>query len=103
MRVQDFFAASKDTICKGIGVGGGDCNNPGGIGPVISKVTTAIAFVVGGISIIMIIVGGIRYVMSAGDPNGAKGAKDTIMYSLIGLVIAIAAYAIANWVVDIVT
>lgn len=97
------FSASKDAICKGVGETGGDCGQANAIAPTIAKITTAISFVIGAISIIMIIIGGIRYVMSTGDPNGAKGAKDTVMYALIGLAIAISAYAIARWVIDILT
>jgi hypothetical protein len=47
----------------------------------------------------MIIVGGIRYVTSAGDSSKVKAAKDTIMYSVVGLAIAILAYAIVNFVI----
>jgi uncharacterized membrane protein YjfL (UPF0719 family) len=46
----------------------------------------------------MIIVGGIKYVISNGDSSKVKSAKDTIMYSVVGLVVALLAYAIVKFV-----
>jgi multisubunit Na+/H+ antiporter MnhB subunit len=48
----------------------------------------------------MIIIGGIRYTTSNGESSQIKSAKDTIMYAVIGLVVAILAYSIVNFVVD---
>ena len=50
------------------------------------------------IAVIMIIVGGIKYATSAGDSNKVTSAKNTIIYAVLGLVIAIFAWAIVNWV-----
>lgn len=52
------------------------------------------------IAVIMIIVGAIRYTASAGDSARIKGAKDTVMYSVIGLVVAILSFTIVNFVLD---
>lgn len=65
---------------------------------VFTTVVDVLLFVVGAISVIMLIIGGIRYVVSAGNATGVKGAKDTILYALIGLVVAFLAYAIVHWV-----
>ena len=48
----------------------------------------------------MIIWGGIRYVLSAGNSTALTSAKNTIVYSIIGLIIAILAYAIVNFVIN---
>ena len=53
---------------------------------------------VGIIAVIMIIIGGINYTMSQGDPAKTKKAKDTILYGVIGLIVSIAAFAIVNFV-----
>jgi hypothetical protein len=50
--------------------------------------------------VIMIIVAGLRYVTSNGDPQTASKAKNTIIYAIIGLVIAILSYAIVNFVLS---
>ena len=46
----------------------------------------------------MLIIGGLRYVISQGDANNVKQAKDTILYAIIGIVVAILAYAVVNFV-----
>lgn len=55
-------------------------------------------FLVGAIAVIMIIVGGLRYTTSAGDQSALTGAKNTIMYSIVGLIVAFMAYAIVRFV-----
>lgn len=64
----------------------------------LNKIINVIIGIVGFIAVIMIIIGGISYSTSAGDPGRVKKAKDTIMYGVIGLVVAILAYAIVNFV-----
>ena len=59
-------------------------------------------FIVGILSIFMIIYGGIRYVLSGGDNAKVKDAMHTIMYSIVGLVVAILGYAVVGWVVSVV-
>ena len=56
--------------------------------------------VLGLLAVAIIIYGGFMYTTSAGDANKIKKAKDTIMYGVIGLVIALLAFAIVNFVVS---
>lgn len=65
----------------------------------ITIVINTLLWVLGIIAVIMIIIGGIRYTTSNGDSSGLKSAKDTITYAVIGLVVAILAYSIVNFVV----
>ncbi len=56
-------------------------------------------FILAGIiAVIMIILGGYWYVLSGGDPQKTKKAKDTILYAVIGLVISISAWIIVGFV-----
>lgn len=64
----------------------------------IKSIINTLLYVLGAIAIIMIVVGGIRYTLSGGDSSSIKGAKDTVLYSVIGLVVAVASYAIVNFV-----
>ena len=64
----------------------------------IKKVVNLLLWAIGIVSVIMIIIGGIRYATSNGDSTQVTAAKNTIMYAVIGLVIAIFAYAIVNFV-----
>lgn len=57
-------------------------------------------FAVGALSVIMLIWGGIRYTTSAGDSSKVTAAKNTVLYAIVGLVVAILAYAIVNMVID---
>lgn len=66
----------------------------------IKRIADIMLFILGAISVIMVIVGGIRYVTSGGDPQQVKAAKDTVLYAVIGIVIAILAYAIVSFVVN---
>ena len=63
-----------------------------------STIINWILGIVGFLAVVMIIVGGINYTLSAGDANNVKKAKDTILYGIIGLVIALLAAAIVNFV-----
>jgi hypothetical protein len=56
--------------------------------------------IVGGLALLMVIVSGLRYVLSAGDPQKTSKAKSGIIYSLVGLVIAITAQAIVLFVAN---
>ncbi|MEO6109511.1 MAG: hypothetical protein ABIP50_00685 [Candidatus Saccharimonadales bacterium] len=70
---------------------------------IFTTVVNVLLFVIGAISVIMLIVGGIRYTISAGDSTAVTAAKSTIMYALIGLVVAFLAFAIVNWVLGAIT
>ena len=67
-------------------------------GGIFKTVVNILLFLIGAISVIMLIVGGIRYTISAGDSGNVTAAKNTIMYALIGLIVAFLAFAIVNWV-----
>ena len=64
----------------------------------IKGIVNGILYFVGILSVIMLIWGGILYTTSSGDSNKVTTAKNTIMYAGIGLVVAIFAYAIVNFV-----
>ena len=64
----------------------------------VQTIITTIIFAVGMIAVVMIILGGVSYATSQGDPSKVKKAKDTILYGIIGLVISLLAFAIVNFV-----
>ncbi len=65
----------------------------------IQSIINLLLYVVGIISVIMIIVGGIKYATSNGDAGKITSAKNTILYAVVGLVVAIMAFSIVNLVV----
>ncbi|MFZ2275639.1 MAG: pilin [Candidatus Nanogingivalis sp.] len=64
------------------------------------NIINTLLWVVGVAAVIMIIYGGIQYVISAGDSGKVGKAKNTILYAVIGLVVAVMSYAIVNFVVS---
>jgi hypothetical protein len=71
-----------------------------GTAGIFTTVTNVLLFVVGAISVIMIVIGGLRYVLSGGDSSNVTTAKNTILYAIVGLVVAMLAYAIVNFVLE---
>ena len=66
------------------------------------RVIEIMMIAVGALSVIMIIFGGLKYVLSAGDSRAVDSAKSTILYAVIGLIVALLAFAIVNFVVKII-
>ena len=64
----------------------------------IQNITNTMLLVIGVVAVIMLIVGGFRYVLSNGNEKAISGAKDTILYAIIGIVVALLSYAIVNFV-----
>ncbi len=67
---------------------------------VFKQVTNTILYIVGIIAVVMLIIGGIKYVVSGGDSKKVTDAKNTVLYAIIGLVIAFLAFAIVNFVIS---
>jgi|GEM_PF-4958989 hypothetical protein len=94
-----------------------DCSNPGesqstfcvstqhsesiyGTGGIFDKITNIVAWAAGGAAVILMIVAGIRYVISGGDANKVSGAKNTIIGCIIGIVVIILARSLINYIVN---
>lgn len=83
--------------CKGISKGDNSLND-NNLMTTLNQIINVIIGVIGFIAVIVIILGGVQYTTSAGDSGKVKKAKDTIMYGIIGLVVALLAYSIVNFV-----
>jgi len=66
----------------------------------VNTIINVIIGVIGFVAVVVIILGGVQYTTSAGDPGKVKKAKDTILYGIVGLVIALLAFAIVNFVLS---
>lgn len=86
-------------IGKGVTAVGGGSGGQADFNKAVQTVVNTMLFLLGLIAVIMIILGGFRYVTSNGDSGATKTAKDTILYAVIGLVVAILAFAIVNFVI----
>ena len=67
---------------------------------VITRITNVLLFIVGALSVIMLIFGGLRYVVSGGNSTAVTAAKNTILYAIVGLVISFLAFAAINFVIN---
>jgi cytochrome bd-type quinol oxidase subunit 2 len=74
-----------------------------GINNIITTVINVFSIVVGVVSVIMIILGGFRYITSGGESSNVTGAKNTIVYAIIGLVVVALAQFIVKYVLAKVT
>jgi hypothetical protein len=103
---QAAFAAGVDVFsnCGSTGASGtqicGAKDDSNGFNKLMQNIISTLLVVLGMIAVVMIVIGGIRYTTSNGDPSQVKSAKDTILYAVVGLVVAIMAYAIVNFVIS---
>ena len=67
---------------------------------IIRRVINLMLYAVGVISVIMLIYGGFRYVISGGQKESVTAAKNTILYAIVGLIISIFSYAIVKFVIS---
>ena len=67
---------------------------------VFKQITNTILYIVGVIAVIVLIIGGIRYLISGGDSKKVTDAKNTVLYAIIGLIIALLSFAIVNFVIS---
>lgn len=93
-------APARDAVCDGVSSASGEAGCDGsGLSTLIKNVINILLFIIGTIAVIMIIVGGIRYATSGGDQAQVTAAKNTILYSVVGVVVALMAFAIVNFVI----
>lgn len=93
----DAFAQATQ-VGDGVKAIGGDGARP--LSGVVKTVVDTLLYFVGALSVIMIIYGGFKYITSSGESSAVASAKNTILYSVIGLAIAALAFSIVNFVVD---
>lgn len=94
-----------DSLCEGVNLEVGssnDCENDteatDKVNGLIKLIINIFSIVVGVVSVIMIIIGGLKYITSSGDSNNVQSAKNTILYAIIGLVIVALAQIIVQFV-----
>ncbi len=93
------MAAPVDVFNNGACSGNKICQNDGaGVWNIIKNIINILITIGGIVAVIMIVIGGITYTTSGGDGTQTKRAKDTIIYAVVGLVVAVMAYGIVNWV-----
>ncbi len=85
--------------CARTGAGSAKTGGETNIGDAIQGVVNALLFALGAAAVIMIVIGGFKFVTANGNAETIKSAKNTILYAVIGLIVALMAYAIVNFIV----
>lgn len=75
-------------------------NKVGGTGGVFIKIVNIIIYLTASLSILMVVIGAFKYVISGGEGSQTKSAKDTILYALVGLFVAISSFAIVRFAIS---
>lgn len=96
------MASAKDDVCNGVGLAGGSCGGTGSgsITDLVASVIGIVSWIVGIAAVVMIMVGGFKYITSQGDSNSINSAKNTVLYAIIGLVVALFAQLIVRFVIN---
>jgi hypothetical protein len=96
------FDNSKNSACSGLAASDNpvECDKTAGksLDTLIKLGLNIFSLAIGIAAVIMIMVGGMKYIISSGDANNVSSAKNTILYALVGLVVA----ALAQFVVKFV-
>lgn len=103
--VPAYAVTPLESACQGAGgtfnPSTGECASGGqSLQQFITNIINILLFIVGVAAVIVIIIGGLRYILSSGDQASITSAKNTILYAVIGLIVALLAYAIVNFVLS---
>ena len=81
---------------------GAECNtlNDNTLGAKAKNIINTALLLLGGVAMIMVVVGGLRMTASHGDPSQFKAGRETVLYSLVGVIVAVSAAAIVNFVIS---
>ncbi|MEX0749020.1 MAG: pilin [Candidatus Saccharimonadales bacterium] len=66
----------------------------------LNRVLNIVFVITGALATVFIIIGGIKFVFTAGSPDGVKSARNTILYAVVGLLVSVLAYTIVNFVIN---
>lgn len=91
-----------DEVCAGIATASGaGCNGSNTtLNKVVANGVNILSIVIGIVAVIMIMVGGFKYITAAGDSGQINSAKSTILYAIVGLVVAALAQSIVRFVLN---
>ncbi len=98
------FDNAKEQACQGLAVSDNptqnecDANADGKANTLLQTAINLFSIAIGVIAVIMIMVGGLKYITSSGDSNTLNSAKNTILYALVGVVVAVLAQVIVRFV-----
>lgn len=87
-------------VCNSIGGCDNNPNNGATLTGAVNLIVNILSVILGTAAVIMLILGGIKYTTSGGDSNAVSSAKNTIIYSLVGLAVAVLAKPLVNLILN---
>lgn len=91
--------SSKGKVIDGLGETGSSCSSSG-VNDFVATIVRILSIVIGIVAIIMIMAAGFKYITSGGEASKVSNAKNTLIYALIGIIIAVLAQVIVRVVVN---
>jgi uncharacterized membrane protein len=93
------FADTSADICHGLQLTGQqNCNDTTTLTSIVKRVISIMSVIVGITAVIFVLVGGFKFITSSGDSQKAASARNTIIYAVVGLVVAALAQVIVSYV-----
>lgn len=104
-QIQEGLCNGANLSVQNVSSSGGTCDTSGAdvgnkVDDIIKLVINIFSLLVGVVAVIMIMVGGLKYVTSGGDSGNVTGAKNTILYAIIGLVVVALAQIVVKFVLS---
>lgn len=96
---------SQSAACSGINLdsGGNDCatiNSGSTIGSILTDIINILSSILGIVAVIMIIIGGFKYITSGGEASKTASAKNTLLFAFVGLILAVLAQVLVHFVLN---
>jgi hypothetical protein len=93
--------AQAGLACEGISGGNGSCESDDGpdADSIVKTAINYLSIVAGIIAVIMLIIGGLKFITSGGDASKVSSARSTILYAIIGVVIAVVGQLFVQFVI----
>lgn len=91
------YAGAREQVCSGLG----GCNtNPNDISNTVKNIVNIFSLIIGIVTVIVVIVAGLRFVTSGGDSGKVAGAKSTLIYAIVGLLIVLMSQSLVRFVLN---
>jgi hypothetical protein len=92
-------ATPKSQVCSGAGLGA-DCTTGGtNVPTIVTRAIQLFSVILGLVAVVMVLIAGLKYMTSNGDAGQVASAKNTLMYAIIGIIVAALAQAIVKYVI----
>jgi hypothetical protein len=93
---------ARQDVCNGVQTQvGGTCGAGAGtdISRVIRAVLQILSWIAGVVAVFMVLLSGLKYITSGGDSSGIAGAKQALIYAIVGVIIVALSQVIVRFVI----